>query len=144
LVDPSDDDIAAAVDAGVRIVQVHGMVPERRHSSRPPVILRAVHLAKNGTGAIEPPVEDDTVLLDAYDPVQRGGTGKTLDWHRAAIVARQRRVILAGGLTPENVRQAIAEVKPFAVDVASGVEASPGVKDHHKLRAFIAAAKEQM
>ena len=140
-VDPSDDDIASAVDAGVRIVQVHGVVPERRNFYMPPLILRAVHLANDGTGAIEPPVEDDTVLLDAYDPVQRGGTGKTLDWHRAAIVARQRRVILAGGLTPDNVRQAIDEVRPFAVDVSSGVESRPGIKDHARLRAFITAAK---
>jgi phosphoribosylanthranilate isomerase len=81
------------------------------------------------------------VLLDAHDPVKRGGTGTTVDWRRAAIIARSRRIILAGGLTPDNVRQAIDEVRPFAVDVASGVESSPGVKNHDLVRAFIEAAR---
>jgi phosphoribosylanthranilate isomerase len=67
-----------------------------------------------------------------------------VDWRRAALIAKARRVILAGGLTPSNVRQAISEVRPYAVDVASGVESQPGIKDHGLLRAFIAAAKEQV
>ena len=65
-----------------------------------------------------------------------------MDWSRARAVAAGRRVVLAGGLTPANVRDAILAVRPYAVDVASGVEAQPGVKDHELLRRFIAAAKE--
>ena len=80
-----------------------------------------------------------TVLLDAHDPVRRGGTGRTIDWTVAASIAVRRRTILSGGLTPENVAGAIAAVRPYAVDVSSGVEASPGVKDPGKLRAFFAA-----
>lgn len=80
-----------------------------------------------------------TVLLDAHDPVRRGGTGRTIDWTVAASIAARRRTILSGGLTPENVAGAIAAVRPYAVDVSSGVEASPGVKDPGKLRAFFAA-----
>ena len=82
---------------------------------------------------------DVTVLLDAHDPVMRGGTGRTIDWRAAADAARRRRVILSGGLTPSNVRDAVEAVSPYAVDVSSGVESSPGVKDAGKLRAFCAA-----
>jgi phosphoribosylanthranilate isomerase len=85
------------------------------------------------------------VLLDAYDPSAFGGTGKSLDWDR---LASQRStfagqpLILAGGLTPDNVARAIAAVRPEGVDVASGVESSPGKKDPAKVRDFVAAAKE--
>jgi phosphoribosylanthranilate isomerase len=100
-------------------------------------VIRAVHLSGDG---VEPAVDDELILLDAHDPVKQGGTGTTIDWARASRIAKTRRVILAGGLTPENVAAAIQEVRPFAVDVASGVEASPGVKDHARLRKFIGAA----
>jgi len=80
-----------------------------------------------------------TMLLDAHDPIRRGGTGRTIDWRAAARAAHMRRVILSGGLTPENVAIARASVHPYAVDVSSGVETSPGVKDPAKLRAFFAA-----
>jgi phosphoribosylanthranilate isomerase len=75
-------------------------------------------------------------LLDAASPGQFGGTGVTTDWAQARALAESHRIILAGGLTPENVAEAILAVRPFAVDVASGVEALPGKKDPDKLRAF--------
>lgn len=82
-------------------------------------------------------------LIDAYDPDQYGGTGKRVDWD---LVAELRQTIdvplvLAGGLTPDNVADAVVKVKPYAVDVSSGVELSPGVKDVVKVRDFISAAK---
>ncbi|MFZ5587616.1 MAG: phosphoribosylanthranilate isomerase [Thermodesulfobacteriota bacterium] len=80
------------------------------------------------------------ILLDAASP-QGGGGGRSFDWTLAAPVCARRPVILAGGLDPENVRQAIAVARPFAVDVSSGVEASPGRKDHELVRRFIANAK---
>jgi phosphoribosylanthranilate isomerase len=79
------------------------------------------------------------LLLDAYDPVLRGGTGRIVDWRRAAAVAAGRRVILSGGLRPANVALAIATIRPYAVDVSSGVEEAPGRKDPDKLRAFMKA-----
>lgn len=79
------------------------------------------------------------ILLDVHDPVTRGGTGRTVDWAAASAVARRRRTILAGGLTPENVADAVARVRPFGIDVSSGVETSPGVKDHQRIRALFAA-----
>lgn len=80
-----------------------------------------------------------TVLLDAHDPVRHGGTGRTIDWSAAAAVAARRRTILSGGLNPENVRAAVAQVQPYMIDVSSGVESAPGVKDHGKMRALFAA-----
>ena len=80
-----------------------------------------------------------TLLLDVHDPEKRGGTGRTVDWTAAAAIAAQRRILLAGGLTPENVADAVARVRPFGIDVSSGVERSPGVKDHQRLRALFEA-----
>jgi phosphoribosylanthranilate isomerase len=79
------------------------------------------------------------LLLDADDPVQHGGTGCAIDWARAASVAAKRKVILAGGLTPDNVTVAIAGVRPYGIDVSSGVEESPGVKHHGRIRALFEA-----
>lgn len=82
------------------------------------------------------------LLIDAYHPHLYGGGGRRGDWEVAAAVAQQvERLLLAGGLTPETVTEAVRQVKPWGVDVASGVEAAPGRKDPAKLRAFIAAAK---
>lgn len=80
-----------------------------------------------------------TILLDAHDPERRGGTGRAVDWERAAEAAAARRIVLAGGLAPHNVAGAVARVRPFAIDVSSGVEAAPGVKDHGRLRALFEA-----
>lgn len=80
-------------------------------------------------------------LIDAYHPQAYGGTGQTADWSLAAGLARQAPILLAGGLTPENAAQAASQVKPWGLDVASGVESEPGVKDHQKISAFIRAAR---
>jgi phosphoribosylanthranilate isomerase len=80
-------------------------------------------------------------IVDAYDPKQFGGTGARADWDIAAVIARQFPMLLAGGLNSENVVDAIRIVQPWGVDVSSGVERGPGLKDHAKVRAFIAKAK---
>ena len=80
-------------------------------------------------------------LLDAFSEDQRGGTGKVFDWNLVHPAKKYGAVILAGGLTPNNVRQAIHRVKPYGVDVCSGVESQPGIKDHKKVKAFIKNAK---
>jgi phosphoribosylanthranilate isomerase len=87
--------------------------------------------------------EYDRFLLDSYDPKTVGGTGKTCDWSMVKTLVNvvEKPILLAGGLTPDNVAEAIAEVKPWGVDVASGVEMEPGVKDVEKVKAFIAAAR---
>lgn len=81
------------------------------------------------------------LLLDAFAPDTYGGTGQTINWTIAAEIAKSMTVILAGGLTPENVAAAVAAVRPYAVDVSSGVETSPGQKDHGRIVAFVQAAK---
>lgn len=139
-VDPSVDDIARAGESGVRLAQVHG----KRPASSPLPILRAVHLGSNDDGLDTDVGPIDPILLDAHDPVLHGGTGRTVDFSKAASIAARRLVVLAGGLTAENVRNAIATVRPYAVDVASGVEAEPGIKDPVKLRAFAEAVKERV
>lgn len=125
-------------------VQLHGREPVGAFAHLPPHVIKAVPMADGldaESVAAGVPVAA-TVLLDAHDPVRRGGTGQTIDWQRAAAVARQRRIILSGGLNADNVRAAIAAVQPFAIDVSSGVESTPGVKDRNKLRALFAAVNE--
>lgn len=83
-----------------------------------------------------------SLLLDAYSKNAYGGTGERTDWNWAAQVAKATpRLLLAGGITADNVAEAVRAVRPWGVDVASGVEASPGIKDHDLIRAFIRAAK---
>jgi phosphoribosylanthranilate isomerase len=77
------------------------------------------------------------ILADAITPEQRGGSGKKCDWQQAAKLAEQVKLVLAGGINPENIAAAITTVKPFAIDVCSGVEATPGIKDHHKIYQLI-------
>jgi phosphoribosylanthranilate isomerase len=84
------------------------------------------------------------LLLDAYVPDRFGGTGHRCDWQRAAVVAAEHRVILAGGLTPENVTEALRQVRPYGVDVSSGVEIQPGKKDPDRVARFIHLAKEAL
>ena len=83
------------------------------------------------------------IMIDASVPGAYGGTGVTCDWELAAkaVTCSEQPVILAGGLTPENVSEAIRRVRPQGVDVAGGVESAPGVKDHDKIRAFVDAAR---
>ena len=80
-------------------------------------------------------------LLDTYIEDQQGGTGKVFDWNLAHPAKKYGSIILAGGLTPANVRGAIQRVQPYGVDVCSGVESQPGIKDHTKMKAFLKYVK---
>ena len=80
-------------------------------------------------------------LLDTFSESLQGGTGKVFDWNLALPAKKMGPVIMAGGLTPNNVQQAIRQVRPYGVDVCSGVESQPGIKDHKKIRAFLKNAK---
>lgn len=130
-------DYISGVSSLVRLgaVQLHGdeSVAFAR-SLRQPVI-RALTLADR----IEEWPVRMRVLLDAHDPDRRGGTGRMIDWTAAAVVAQARPILLAGGITPENVAEAVARVRPFGIDVSSGVEHAPGIKDHAKIRAIFEA-----
>jgi len=80
-------------------------------------------------------------LLDTYVEGRDGGTGRTFDWSIAAEAAKYARIVLAGGLTPENVGRAIEIARPYAVDVSSGVESAPGIKSEAKIEAFVKAVR---
>jgi phosphoribosylanthranilate isomerase len=136
---PTRKEIATAVDVGVRVVQLHGVDDNWSNDSSCEVWVAASLIA----GEMQPNVRPERiVLLDAHDPEQHGGTGQTIDWDHASRIAAMRRVILAGGLTPTNVADAIRRVRPFGVDVASGIEDSPGVKNAGAMRAFAAAVRQ--
>ena len=127
----------AGVAALVRLaaVQLHGTEAPELYSRPGQRVIKAVGVGDLFEPASLRNVPDDvTVLLDAHDPVRHGGTGRTIEWAAAAEVARARRTILSGGLNASNIRAAIDAVQPYAVDVSSGVESAPGVKDARKLR----------
>jgi phosphoribosylanthranilate isomerase len=101
-------------------------------------VLHAIAVWKGFKPELLQHLKANAFLLDAFDPALHGGTGKTFDWSVAREAKKFGTIILAGGLTPENVGRAIREVEPYGVDVASGVESAPGIKDPAKLRAFFA------
>lgn len=122
-------------------VQLHGDEPLSYASSLRWPVLRSMTLQTADQICAAWPAST-TLLLDAADPKRRGGTGELVDWRRAAKLARKRRIVLAGGLTPENVAAAIAVVRPYGVDVSSGVEDEPGVKNAKKVARFLALARK--
>ena len=140
-VDQSPDDVQAIADrVGLGAVQLHGAESVAAFAGIGRPLIKAVGMTgATGAAGIDSLPEGVTVLLDAHDPVLKGGTGRTIDWTRAAEIARRRPTILSGGLHAANVGAAIERVRPYAIDVSSGVESSPGVKDHAKLREFFAA-----
>jgi phosphoribosylanthranilate isomerase len=140
-VDPSEVDVDRAFASGaIDLVQLHGdETPDfcRRFSGR---YIKALRLRDDASLARMAEYNCDFVLVDADTPGY-GGSGERADVALAARAAAARRVILAGGLTPDNVAAAVAAVRPYGVDVAGGVEREPGVKDWIKVAAFVQAAK---
>jgi phosphoribosylanthranilate isomerase len=138
--EPVDGIRRVVTAAGLTAVQLHGEEPPAYADALPRPLLRSVTL-ESAAGASDAWAADTILLLDAADATRRGGTGRTVDWARAAVLARTRPVVLAGGLTPANVAGAIGMVRPYGVDVSSGVEESPGVKDFSKMTEFLANAR---
>ena len=133
--------VAALVRLGA--VQLHGDEDVAYAAGVGLPVIKAVSIAEGVTAArIDDWPRQTTLLLDVHDPVKRGGTGRTIDWRVAAPIAARRRTLLAGGLTPDNVAAAVAIVQPFGLDVSSGVERSPGVKDHARIRALFEALRD--
>jgi len=131
--------IDIAQDVGLSAIQLHG--DEQPDSYREVVARGSVRVIKaiavRDRAAVQEAAavpEPARVLLDAHDAVKRGGTGRTIDWSIAAAIARERPVILSGGLNPRNVIEAVTAVGPAAIDVSSGVESAPGRKDPARLR----------
>jgi phosphoribosylanthranilate isomerase len=135
---PLEEIRGIAAGVGLNAIQLHGDEPPGLWTSVPGRCIRAIGVGAafdpEALAAFPPSVWP---LLDAHDPARRGGTGRAIDWGLAAKAARTRRIILAGGLDPSNIRLAVMQVRPFAVDVSSGVEREPGIKDTDRLRAFV-------
>ena len=127
-----------ASEVGLDVVQLHGNedVAYARLVGRR--VIRAAALSE-ASALVDGWPAAVTLLIDAIDGERRGGTGRPVDWGTAAALAARRPIILAGGLRPENVEEAIRRVRPLAVDVSSGVESEPGVKDGRRLREFFSA-----
>ncbi|PZN13222.1 MAG: phosphoribosylanthranilate isomerase [Bacillota bacterium] len=121
--DEGDTDVQALQASGLSVIKAVGVAPG---TPLPP-------------NALSTPA--DLVLLDRCEPGRRGGTGRTADWVVAAAVAQRRPVILAGGLRPDNVAEAVRAVRPWGVDISSGVERARGVKDPHLIARFVRAAR---
>lgn len=137
---PAVEEVARRV--GLDLLQFHGDEDDAylaRFAGRP--FLRALRVRTEADLRALPTLPTDLVLLDT--PTEGyGGSGCSFDWSLARLArASGKRILLAGGLTPENVAAAIREVRPFGVDVASGVELAPGIKDAVKMRRFVQAAK---
>jgi phosphoribosylanthranilate isomerase len=133
--------VAALVRLGA--VQLHGEEDLLYVASMDYPVIKAVSVEDGDqTDRVDIWPRRTTLLLDVHDPVTRGGTGRTIDWSAAASIAARRRTLLAGGLTPDNVAQAVARVRPHGIDVSSGVERSPGVKDHARIRALFEALND--
>lgn len=128
-------------DTGIEWAQLHGHEPPEALSPLLPRAYKALRVGSEGVDAIAGQYGGRHILLDAKVPGMVGGTGATFEWELARGIANERELLLAGGLTPDNVVDAVRAVRPWAVDVASGVESAPGVKDHARVRAFVDAAR---
>ena len=142
-VNPSEELVLRAIgECGLSLLQFHGDEPPDFCTQFGLMSMKAFRMRDAGSLKELPEYRTDAWLLDAYASDALGGSGERFNWDLAIEVQKLGKpVFLAGGLTPENVAEAIRKVNPFGVDVSSGVESSPGKKDHAKVRAFIKAAK---
>jgi phosphoribosylanthranilate isomerase len=147
-VNATDDELERIADSGgIDWIQLHGNeTPDRLKSliHRGLPVFRALGVKDKAMLQSAAAYPGTTLLLDAYAPTEYGGSGETMDWKLGAQAVQQwpdRQIVLAGGLVPDNVARAVKQVQPAGVDVASGIESEPGVKDLGLVRAFIEAAR---
>jgi phosphoribosylanthranilate isomerase len=142
-VNPDEAQVMEAIAAcGLNLLQFHGDEPSDFCTQFGVMSLKALRVRDSESLQTLANFHTDAFLLDAYSKGGLGGTGEKFNWDLAVAAQKfGKPIFLAGGLTPENVADAVKQVRPFAVDVSSGVEAAPGKKDAAKVRAFIQAAK---
>jgi phosphoribosylanthranilate isomerase len=139
---PEDLVVRAIGEGNLGLLQFHGDEPPEFCTQFGLMSMKAFRIRDAETLKEIAKYSTDAYLLDAYSPEARGGTGVKFNWDLALEAQKfGKPIFLAGGLTPENVAEAVRRVRPFGVDVASGVESAPGKKDHHKVRDFIAAVR---
>ena len=144
-VNESEVDIRKTLnDCRLDVVQLHGEESPEFCQRFPVKVIKAIRVRSEDSVRTATDYDVDALLLDTYTAEQHGGTGQKFDWTLARQAKTMLRVpiVLSGGLTPENVGDAMRQVEPFAVDVASGVEAEPGRKDLEKLRRFFKACRQ--
>ena len=150
--DQGEQSIAEIVElVGLHVVQLHGEAnPQRVERVRAATGVEVWAVVRSSDGVLPDGTEAlceaaDALLIDALSPGALGGSGMQVPWDRLGesldALDYHPRIVLAGGLTPENVAEAIDLVAPNVVDISSGVESSPGIKDHARLRAFVAAVR---
>ena len=122
---------------GLDLVQLHGAEEPGREWGRPVIKVLKV---RDGEVPDDAPWQDP-IMLDSWSPDHRGGTGKSWDWTRARELLSRRKVFFAGGLSAANVAGVVRTYAPYGVDVSSGVESEPRVKDPEKVRAFVSAVR---
>jgi phosphoribosylanthranilate isomerase len=140
-----DDVVKAAQDESLTMLQLHGdegpafcQEAARRTGCR---VIKATRVRSSADVQAAEAFRTDYHLFDAHRPGARGGTGESFDWELLAGRASAVPAILSGGLRPDNVAEAIAVARPFAVDVATGIESEPGIKDHELMAAFVQRAQ---
>lgn len=136
-----------ASEAGVAALQLHGdESPAYCRELADRFVIKTLAVSTNFDNRMVHAYETQAVMLDTKDNALRGGTGRRFDWSIAQQVTKQvnqlgKKLFLAGGLSPENIAEAIETVRPYAVDACSALENKPGIKDHTRLRAFVHAAR---
>jgi len=128
-------------DCNIPLAQLHGDESPQYCSTLGRSVVKAIRVRDRRELESMNSYEVVGFVLDAFVEGVPGGTGVKIDWDLASEAQKKGRIILAGGLTPDNVAEAVRRVRPYGVDVSSGVESSPGKKDHAKVRAFIANAR---
>jgi phosphoribosylanthranilate isomerase len=144
-VDASPEDVRRAVEtAHLDVAQLHGVEHPEAYAHLDVRLWKVVRVEKSAALSAPDVSRVDAYLVDTYSSESPGGTGGVGDWRAARefVKASDTRVLLAGGLNPDNVQQAIREVEPWGVDVSSGVEERPGKKDIRRVRAFIEKCRE--
>lgn len=131
-----------AQESGVQIVQLHGTESPELCQQLPWRVIKTCRFTADVQPEMMRQYQVEAFLIEGFHAEVYGGGGARADWQRVAELHTYGRIVLAGGLTPENVQEAIRVTHPYAVDVSSGVEAAPGKKDWQKVRAFIRHAKE--
>ncbi len=141
-VDESEDLIRRIIrEGGIQILQFHGSESPILCTRFREKVIKAIRIKDEDSISEMQMYDVDTFLLDTYLDCAKGGTGKTFNWKYAEMAKKNGRIILSGGLNPSNIGDAVRQLKPYGVDVSSGVEISPGKKDHVKIREFIENAK---
>ncbi|TMC53020.1 MAG: phosphoribosylanthranilate isomerase [Chloroflexi bacterium] len=137
-IDESPDQVRRiADDLDLDLLQLHGSEPPGFEAGRP-----VIKVLKIRDGMVpDADAWPDPIMLDSWSADQRGGTGRTWDWELARPLLASRKVFIAGGLEPGNVGKVVSELKPYGVDVSSGVEARARIKDPAKIRAFVRAVR---